>query len=135
MTREELLSDLTPETFIAWVESIPEDQWCNNNQTDPYGRHCFHGFLSIIDYGEAYLAFPGTGKISNFFADTFTTRHNRSPIACINNGNEWDCKHWGLPYYNNPTPKQRVLAFLRDEYAHIKKLELNLEKEEIKEEI
>ena len=125
MTKEELLSDLTPETFIAWVESIPEDKWCINVQEDGQGRHCFHGFLSIMDYGIPGERWPGNGILSNFFVDTFASRLGScTHIAFINNGDKSNCSTYGVPYYKKDTPKQRVLAFLRDEYARIKKLRI-----------
>lgn len=87
--------------FIAKFEAIPEDRWCKGQIEDDSGRccaigHCHPVLGGLCSEGEALARlFPGE-------------RHNcgKLIVARINDGED--------PQYQQPTPKQRVLAALRD---------------------
>jgi hypothetical protein len=105
--------------FINFFKAIPEDKWCINFFEDEYGRRCANGHLGA---GRSILysilkATEGTAAIAALFRPLHVTCNGRSPIvdsrtdysdklAEINNGNSAE--------YQQPTPKQRVLAALRD---------------------
>lgn len=83
--------------FIRKFEAIPEEKWCVGAYEDGMGRRCAYGHCGKVfayDSRESgrlrALAF-GIGI--RFLAD-------------INDGSD--------PGYRQPTPKQRVLAALRD---------------------
>lgn len=77
--------------FIAKFEGIPEDQWCTDRTTNERGQHCAIG----------HLDHEGGDALCRLFARTIG-----SPVVNIN---DKICTN-----YKQPTPKQRILAALRD---------------------
>lgn len=83
----------TRDDFIAFFEAIPEDQWTDCGQfRDGQGRCCALGHLNR----EGAI---GLGSLPQYQASNLS-------IVSINDGDDEN--------YKQPTPKQRVLAFLRD---------------------
>lgn len=86
--------------FIKKFEAIPEEKIINYELNDTKGNHCANGWCMINLNGEVNaLGFLFTGR-----------RKYSTKVASINNGND--------RRYQQPTPKQRILAALWD----IKKL-------------
>jgi len=92
--------------FINKFEAIPEDLWCIDVLFDGYGRACAYGHcddaesevFEQLDYEFGYLINKGTFLLNRRRQDTI--------FADINNG----C----YSNYQQPTPKQRILAALYD---------------------
>lgn len=106
--------------FINKFEAIPEERWIIKLQADGAGRHCALGFcnpkvdLVMGRHFKSYIgAFPGEYEsISTIFEKISPSGRDGSwTVAAINNGDDFR--------YFQPTPKQRILAALRD----IEKLE------------
>lgn len=76
--------------FIEKFSAIPEEQWCVLQLTDEQGRHCVYGHC-----GSDYMPEGNAlGKILDF------------QTSFINDGEH--------SQYQQPTPKQRILAALED---------------------
>lgn len=85
----------TRDYFIAKFEAIPEEKWCKYLLDDTRGRHCALGHCGWgWDSRHADRA-EGAALIEILVLP-----------AEINNGSD--------PRYQQPTPKQRILAALRD---------------------
>ncbi len=80
----------TPAYFIAKFEAIPDELWCVNHYAGPGGSHCAIGHCEGIHSAEADAL---RGLLP-------------TPAAGINDGNS--------SKYQQPTPKARILAALRD---------------------
>ncbi len=80
--------------FIRKFEAIPEEQWCTRQYTDDEGRHCALGWCRGFDGEYGYAEEVALERIAPFF------------VPDVNDGND--------VRYQQPTPKQRVLAALRD---------------------
>lgn len=81
----------TIDFFINKFEVIPEEMWCVDELQNERGQRCAIGHCeaqSLVDYTESNTLI----------------RLSKYRIASVNNGIERD--------YQQPTPKQRVLAFL-----------------------
>lgn len=98
--------------FIDKFEAIPEEKWTEFVQIDNHGKRCALGHFLPSEYRNTKDWINGgyncgaqtvEGKaLTKIFGDAYT-------IASINNGQ--------YPRYNQPTPKQRILAALRDEQS------------------
>lgn len=88
--------------FIRKFEKIPEFLWCINRRHDSKGGHCAHGWCNLDDIGYSDEE-NALRKLASFFG--------YYGVGPINNGDD--------KRYQQPTPKQRILAALYD----IKKLQ------------
>jgi len=84
--------------IIAYLESTPEDSWCTDVVKTKDGRNCVMGH--IFDYGGGDL---GGSDFWDFFEACIATTFM---IYGVNDGKDSD--------YQQPTPKQRCIAYLRD---------------------
>jgi len=80
----------TIDDYIAFYEAIPEDKWTTGDFVDGFGRCCALGHLGFRNCTETPT------NHSEFFV----------PLPMVNDG--------FAENYKQPTPKQRVLAYLRD---------------------
>lgn len=82
----------TVDYFIAKFEAIPDEQWCVGEFTDQERRHCAVGHcldrMQLTEESKALVRLMG---------------HN---TTFVNDGVD--------PDYQQPTPKARILAALRD---------------------
>jgi len=95
--------------FIDKFEAIPEEKWTTHTQIDHDGKRCALGHFLPAEYRNINDWYSGSiicgshteeGKaMARLFGGEFC-------IAKINNG--------GDPKYQQATPKQRILAALRD---------------------
>lgn len=92
--------------FINKFEAIPEDRWCVHTVTDEYGRHCAWGHLESY-LGDSFLLSSDYPMIKSFTSlfKKYGLNKNGDP-GNINNGRD--------KRYQQPTPKQRILAALYD---------------------
>jgi hypothetical protein len=80
--------------FIRKFEAIPEELWCIGQYTDGEGRYCALGWCRRSGDENGYAEEVALERISPFF------------VPDVNDGHD--------ERYQQPTPKQRVLAALRD---------------------
>lgn len=95
----ERLSDLQP--FIQYLQDTREDEWAVDVVRTKDGKNCLFGHLINWYYGEDY-----EGSISlvwDLFEEMWMTTY---VIYDINDGKN--------PKYPQPTPKQRVLAYMKN---------------------
>lgn len=115
--------------FIDKFEAIPEDMWCTGNLLNAKGQQCANGLCGvrtmkeIVEFrGVSFTKFHVTDEakaLTAIFADTILhaedgrllNLESANPGYClaaavINNGNTAE--------YRQDTPKQRILAALRD---------------------
>ena len=85
----------TIQDYIDFVESIPEYRWCVYEENGPNGKHCFYGHMQTL--GCLFL-----------FKELFD---KCCLMVEVNDGYD--------PRYQQPTPKQRVLAALYDKKADL----------------
>lgn len=88
--------------FIQKFEAIPEDRWCIQTRDDGEGRHCALGHINVDQYKH-----PEETALRHVLGDSGMNMI----VVGINNGDN--------EKYQQPTPKQRILAALYD----IKKLQ------------
>lgn len=81
--------------FIAKFEAIPDEQWCVGVSYDKQERRCASGHCSVLggEFNALNRLFPTVG-------------FRKILPAVINDGED--------PRYQQPTPKARILAALRD---------------------
>jgi len=97
-TLNDLNENSTLQDFIEFYEGIDEDKWCIKNFIDDKGCCCAEGWLG--NRRDCYT--PLT---------CFTLRQlGATGITIVNDGEDKD--------YQQPTPKQRVLAYLKDLVAN-----------------
>lgn len=89
------------------LEPIPEENWMVGDFTDGVSKCCGSGhFMRLRSPGQKYLYSSWTA------INTMTpivAEFNESSIAAVNDGEN--------PKYQQPTPKQRVMALLDDMIA------------------
>lgn len=85
--------------FIAKFEAIPEDKWCVNTFTDGDGRCCAQGHCGDRSH---IVAPPECMALKSLLFGEF----DGTVVSAVNDGND--------PRYQQPTPKARILAALRD---------------------
>lgn len=91
--------------FINKFEAIPEEKWTVDTHIDNQGRRCAWGHLLPVDMTEATWG----GRIGGWSTPEGKVLANiigGDKLAGINNGTD--------KRYQQETPKQRVLAALRD---------------------
>jgi len=87
--------------FIRKFEAIPEDKWCDDGSFRKDGKACAYGHCK----GDG-AASPEGSALGNIW-DAFSPHYDYDGgIAYINDGKN--------DKYQQPTPKQRVLAALYD---------------------
>jgi hypothetical protein len=113
---EQVLTSYNCDHFIKKYSVIPENLWCIENHTAPDGTHCAFGHCSPNGYPtfeysslrEVFKAISVTiikeSKANSYKVGDAST--GSSAVTAINNGH---CKE-----YQQPTPKQRILAALYD---------------------
>lgn len=99
----------TLDYFIQKFEKL--NNWCIGIRTDEYGNHCALGHCSPNNYGSWDDETPESGALSKLFFDNkiFYPGYDVEVVhgvAAVNNGTH--------PKYQQPTPKQRILAALQD---------------------
>lgn len=94
--------------FIKKFEAIPEEKWCIDDQNDDYGRHCAYGHCAHTSRQEenAFHDFDLEKSKNIFLTPTVCKKMQKTKLADINNGYYRE--------YQQPTPKQRILAALYD---------------------
>lgn len=94
----------TVDYFIKKFEAIPDEKWCVANRYNSLGQKCAHG--------HCYRGNPNlrnTNKIEEAFEKLATDNYHivkAYGFGYINNGSD--------TRYQQPTPKDRVLAVLND---------------------
>lgn len=88
------MNEFTVEYFIAKFEAIPEEKWCTRF-FEQQGQRCALGHCGMTDVGSTDEA----GALINLFGTVGMS------VTEINDDH---------PVMKGPTPKQRVLAALRD---------------------
>jgi hypothetical protein len=94
--------EFTVQYFINKFEKIPEDKWCMYERNSSKGQHCAHGWCSIGSEGFS----PQERALMDIAKANPILLQNCHGFAPINNGHN--------PMYQQPTPKQRILAALYD---------------------
>ena len=79
--------------IISYLESTPEDTWCVDVVKTGDGKNCLFGHLFDM----------GGSSLMDTFEDLFSTTYM---VYGVNDGQH--------PNYQQPTPKQRCLAYLKD---------------------
>jgi hypothetical protein len=92
------MSKFTVDYFITKFEAIPEEKWCSGHHEDDIGRHCAAGHCGERDDIHT--------DESQALCDLIPYRPFWGGVAQINDGLN--------DRYQQPTPKQRILAALRD---------------------
>lgn len=82
--------------FLAKFEAIPEEEWCREKLSDYNGRHCAMGHCGCRDNGEI------TAEASAL--DNLFDKYLSMPVVDVNDFLD----------IQGRTPKQRILAALRD---------------------
>lgn len=80
----------TAREFYDFFEAIPEDRWCCDEYTSSDGRHCAYEHCQPESKGAILSICENAGY----------------SIENVNDGL--------IKIYQQPTPKQRILAFLKD---------------------
>lgn len=86
--------------FIAKFEAIPEELWCAGSFSDNQGRCCAYGHLRARKGEPSFMAIQGLLDLC-----IGVTKH----IGTVVTANDKQTVR-----YPQETPKQRVLAWLRD---------------------
>jgi hypothetical protein len=94
--------------FIKKFESIDEDKWCAGTRDNGLGQRCALGHANpSADRAEVmYGDTDETRAVGELFDSSGFAIIGQVKVAEINNGFD--------PRYQQPTPKQRILAALRD---------------------
>jgi hypothetical protein len=82
--------------IIEYVKATGEQDWCTDVVRNKDGANCLFGHISAMD-GTEYAE----GEMWEWFEDTWGTTYYVYPI---NDGSN--------PKYQQPTPKQRIVAYL-----------------------
>lgn len=88
--------------FIAKFEAIPEDCWTTEKFSDGTGRCCAYGHLGARK-GKPMMAIPDCEGLLDLSIGVTKS------IGTVVSANDGTTRR-----YPQPTPKQRVLAWLRD---------------------
>lgn len=95
------MNDLvTTQDFIDFYSAIPEDKWCTDTNTVE-GRRCAYGHLYL---GQEELKNRETIRAADRLTDHFIK------IACLVS----EVNDGGEVRFPQPTPKQRILAALKE---------------------
>jgi len=87
------MREYTSEEIITYLENTTEESWCMDVCRTKDGRNCLLGHL--FDLGGNYLC--------DLFEECFATTYMFFPVN--------DGKH---PEYQQATPKQRCIAYIKD---------------------
>lgn len=90
--------------FLKKFDAIPEDDWCAGAFADSNGRHCAYGHCGVYEVKEEGCI----TEISTSEGDQLEAMFESSGMHAhlVNDGD--------TPAYQQPTPKQRILAALHD---------------------
>ena len=90
--------------YIKKLEGVPEENWITGQLWTPEGKGCVQGWLGArgLDEDSMTITYEMPEELLSFLALV-----EGKNIPGINNG----YKNCG---YTQPTPKQRILAYLRD---------------------
>jgi len=96
-TAPDLLNTVLPAVFsldviIPYMENTTEESWCTDIVKTKDGKNCLFGHLFDL----------GGGKLYDWFENIATTYM----VFPVNDGEN--------PNYQQPTPKQRCVAYLKD---------------------
>ena len=83
----------TLDEVIQYLEQTPEDSWCTDVVRTEVGKNCVYGHLHAF----------GGNPLCDIFEEAIATTYMLYPVN--------DGEH---PDYKQPTPKQRILAYIRD---------------------
>lgn len=86
--------------IIEALETTPEESWATDVVRTSDGRNCLFGHLFDIGGGESGR---GGSRLIDYFESVFASTFMVYPV---NDGKHRD--------YQQPTPKQRCIAYLRD---------------------
>lgn len=121
------MEDYTVDYFIEKFEKIPEDKWGIKRLTDDMGNHCALGHCKVVENTQPTSeAISLAGILLPLSETTLSITVERDwyfIVYPINDGHHTN--------YQQPTPKQRILAALYD----IKKMQAPQEAQENKTEI
>lgn len=108
----EKLSDLSP--FINYLEQTKESEWlCDTVRNKGNTKNCVMGHLVNWFYGEGY-----EGNISSawdWFEEMWATTYMIYPV------NDGKSPEWMNFTYDQGTPKQRVIAYLKNLWLGLEK--------------
>lgn len=93
----------TIDDYIAFAESIPEEKWIVGGFTDGFGNCCFWGHLGARGFEDVRKFLDSEHALLNI--------GNEISVVMVNDSGY---SHYGKYCYKQPTPKQRILALLRD---------------------
>lgn len=96
------MNDFTVDHFIEKFESIPEEEWCVQELANDIGQHCALGHCGCSP-GDDYMSREAL-HLKTLFGSS-ALRYPLS-VADVNDGYNSN--------YPQPSPKQRILAALRD---------------------
>lgn len=95
----------TKEYFIQKFEAIPEEKWTTGKYTDGYAC-CVIGHCGVSDYAGFERSDEAQALYKLIFSLTKTKYLPTNPLVSINDGKQEE--------YKQDTPKQRILAALKD---------------------
>lgn len=93
------------EFFIRKFQAIPEEKWCVFTRQDTNGRRCALGHISVNFDSPELNALHALMPFRHLTSD-FSFMAPAEGVAPTNNGTN--------PRYQQPTPKERILAALYD---------------------
>lgn len=106
MKKDEYESLLTLDSFIAYLEKTSPDEWASDVVRTKDGKNCVMGHLVNCFYGKDHK--KNIMEIWDAFESMWATTFM---IYGINDGQS---PKWMNHVYNQPTPKERVIAYLKN---------------------
>jgi hypothetical protein len=114
---ETTISDFTLRDIIAYMENTEESTWRVDTVRGKDGSNCFFGHLFNMGGGDSE---KGGSRLWDYFEANYATTFMLYPVN--------DGQH---PKYQQPTPKQRVIAYLKDLASGAEKTTAQLMMEEM----
>lgn len=90
----------TAEQFYAFFSMIPEERWTSGVVQNVLSQRCARGHLGYAEVGTVMAPCLSSYRLSELL---------KCPESVINDGCD--------PRYQQPTPRQRILAALRDKFS------------------
>lgn len=101
------MSTYTKEYFIAKFEAIPEELWASGSSGHEDGKKCAVLLCDGVNGGSQFPGMrPEGDALHALFPHSYADETVCNSITRINDGRN--------PRYQQPTPKARVIAALRD---------------------
>jgi hypothetical protein len=97
------MSQFTPEYFIAKFEAIPDELWHVGAYDGPANSHCALGHCGTVASEEGFALME---LLDHVVGAAYTNGQVPSGPAVVNDGKS--------DRYKQATPKERILAALRD---------------------